>query len=378
MVTQGTQTSGTNTSNIGITWNQPASTTSTGTIKLVETNYGCTGDTSTLSLTIYKLRIGNVVAASACKGFGLSVSVNADGAYYTGNTYTAQLSDAAGNFAAPVNIGSAALVGNGVGQAAAINAIIPSGIPNGTGYKVRIISSNPVFTGDTSAAISILKPDVGADQNHSYCMGRGYNLTQNFADNSLSYQYFTQAFAALTRPDSAEAGTYQVIGANAQGCTDTALVTLTGNPSPALGADTTVLHDCPGETSNLNPLYNTTGLSAVWNTATTSAAPPGTYRLVVTNSFSCTDTAFAIIKLETATWLGTTSSDWHTAANWSTGKVPTDKTHVIITGSTPNPCIIINANATAASIQVRNGGTVQTSNNKTVDVKGKCFTLPAN
>jgi|GEM_PF-6729607 len=55
-----------------------------------------------------------------------------------------------------------------------------------------------------------------------------------------------------------------------------------------------------------------------------------------------------------------------------------NRTHVIVSGGTLNPCIISNANAEAASVQVRNGGDVHTINNRTLDIKGKCLTLPPN
>ena len=152
-----------------------------------------------------------------------------------------------------------------------------------------------------------------------------------------------------------DAGVYNVIGTNTNGCTDTLLITLNNNPKPNLGLSTTVYHICPGETSNLVPLYNTTGLTPVWNTVNTSSAPPGTYRLVVTNTFGCTDTAFANVVLEVARWTGTVSNNWHTAGNWDINKVPTLRTHVIIPTGTPNQCTISAADAEAASVQVRPG-----------------------
>jgi hypothetical protein len=147
---------------------------------------------------------------------------------------------------------------------------------------------------------------------------------------------------------------------------------------PYLGIDTTVYHSCPNQTTNLNNLYNTTGLTALWNTGNTTTAPPGNYTLIVTNSFNCTDTASANIVLEVATWTGTTSSDWHTASNWNIGKVPGDKTHVIVPGGTPNSCIVSNANASAASVQVRNATNVQVINNRILTIIENCVTLPSN
>ncbi|MES2777416.1 MAG: hypothetical protein V4722_24770 [Bacteroidota bacterium] len=145
-----------------------------------------------------------------------------------------------------------------------------------------------------------------------------------------------------------------------------------------LGADTTIYHACVGETSNLLPLYNTTGLTAHWSTATPATVLPGVYSLVANDATNCPDTALAIIKLEVATWTGTISTNWHEAGNWNIGKVPTNKTHVIINGGTPNNCIISTANAQAASIQVRNGATVNTINNRLAEIDGKCAALPPN
>jgi hypothetical protein len=155
-------------------------------------------------------------------------------------------------------------------------------------------------------------------------------------------------------------------------------VRITVNAQPNLGTDTLIYHNCYLETTNLLPLYNTTGLTAAWNTATPTIAAPGLYRLVVNNGAGCSDTAFTNIKLEVATWTGTLSSDWHTAGNWNINKVPTALTHVIIYSGTPNNCTIGTANAVAASVQLRNGAVLNMNNGMTVRVVGNCAVLPPN
>jgi hypothetical protein len=379
-LTGGSVASGQNTNTANLLWNQPATPGITANIYVVETNqYGCVGDSSLLTpITVYRLSIKDTVPATLCPTNVVVVKTGSTGAFDAGNNFIAELSNAGGSFASPLSTATIAANGSGINQLNTINLTIPFGIPNGTGYRIRVRSTNPVFVGDTSAAISIIKPNIGADLNRTYCLGRGYSLIQHFTDPLLTYSYFDNAFVSIARPDSVEAGTYQIIGTNAQGCADTATIVLAGNPTPSLGADSTVYHVCPGETTNIVPFYNTTGLTALWNTPTPTLAVPGTYRLIVTNGFGCTDTAFANVVLEVATWTGTISSDWHTPGNWNIGKVPTDKTHVIIGTSTPNICIVSTANAQAASIQVRNGATVRTTNNRIADVKGKCLTLPPN
>ncbi|MBL0031102.1 MAG: hypothetical protein IPP27_02590 [Bacteroidetes bacterium] len=57
--------------------------------------------------------------------------------------FTAQLSDAAGSFTNPVDIGSVTSTTFG-----SITATIPNSTPAGAGYRIRIVSSSPVRIGD--------------------------------------------------------------------------------------------------------------------------------------------------------------------------------------------------------------------------------------
>ncbi|MEP7144353.1 MAG: hypothetical protein ABI707_15820 [Ferruginibacter sp.] len=279
-------------------------------LNVVETNqYGCIGDTSAKPVNVYKLRIGDVPSTTTpCLKDSVTIAINTDGAFYAtpaANQFVAELSNATGSFTTPTataTLTSGALAGNA--KISSIKIGIPDNLPNGVNYKIRVRSTNPVFIGDTSAAISISKP--------------------------------------------------------------------------SLGPDTTIYHLCVGETSNLLPLYNTTGLTATWNTANTTAAPPGTYRLIGINSFGCPDTAFAFITLEVARWTGTVSNNWHTAANWNINKVPGNSTHVIIPAGTPFPCVLSTANGQAASIQLRNGASLTTNTSRQVNISGQCATLPPN
>jgi hypothetical protein len=51
---------------------------------------------------------------------------------------------------------------------------------------------------------------------------------------------------------------------------------------------------------------------------------------------------------------------------------------VIINSGTPNNCVISTTNAIAASVQLRNGATLSTSNGMTITVTGNCAVLPPN
>lgn len=85
-----------------------------------------------------------------------SVAFTSSGTFAVGNTFTVQLSSAAGSFASPTAIGT--LTGasaEGLNPSGLINFTIPSANASGTGYLIRVISSNPSVTGTSSAANTV-------------------------------------------------------------------------------------------------------------------------------------------------------------------------------------------------------------------------------
>lgn len=72
----------------------------------------------------------------------VSVPYTTSGTFNSGNTFTAQLSDASGSFTSPTNIGSVSATTSGT-----VTASIPSSTLAGTGYRIRVISTNPVVLG---------------------------------------------------------------------------------------------------------------------------------------------------------------------------------------------------------------------------------------
>lgn len=75
-----------------------------------------------------------------CKGVPFTISYKKKGVFYSGNSFIAQISDSKGSFTNPTNIGQldTTIQSN-------ITAIIPPSFQNGTGFRVRVISTNPVF-----------------------------------------------------------------------------------------------------------------------------------------------------------------------------------------------------------------------------------------
>jgi len=124
--------------------------------------------------------ITSLGGTSFCPGATLTINYNVSGTLQAGNIFTAQLSNASGSFASPVNIGSTNSSVSG-----SISAVIPGGTSNGTGYRIRIVSSSPANNGpDNGSNLSVITCNTINIDTMGYpslCAGGyfGFNLTFN-------------------------------------------------------------------------------------------------------------------------------------------------------------------------------------------------------
>jgi subtilisin-like proprotein convertase family protein len=135
---------------------------------------------------------------SLCAGSNVSVDYSVDGPANAGNVFTAQLSNASGSFASPVNIGSLSATGAGV-----IAATIPGGTVPGTGYRIRVVSSNPAVIGsDNGTNITLSQPagtPGGITGSVLVCQGQaGVNYSISPVVNATSYQWTLPSGASIT------------------------------------------------------------------------------------------------------------------------------------------------------------------------------------
>lgn len=112
----------------------------------------------------------STVATPFCQGNAVSVPYSVCGGMVAGNIFTAQLSDANGNFTGgQLNIGSLASTTSGT-----INATIPLATTPSSLYRIRVVSSNPVVTGslNTNGALTVnpISITTGA-VNSIFCQG---------------------------------------------------------------------------------------------------------------------------------------------------------------------------------------------------------------
>lgn len=156
-------------------------------------------------------------------------------------------------------------------------------------------------------------PALGPDQVAGLCGGESVDLTTFYTTGGLSTNWRFGGVAFTTPAAAADAGTYSLIATDANGCTDTAAVTVTVQASPALGPDQAI-DLCSGASVDLTALYAATGSTTAWTlmdapvTDPTSITAAGTYQLVASNGGSCTDTALVTVHTIAGPELGADAS----------------------------------------------------------------------
>ena len=85
-----------------------------------------------------------------CRTTAFNLPFTAVGSYSPGNIFTAQLSNSSGNFNNPTTLGTLTSTTSGT-----ILATIPNSIPLGSGYRIRVVSSNPSIVDNPSIPITV-------------------------------------------------------------------------------------------------------------------------------------------------------------------------------------------------------------------------------
>ncbi|MCB9171055.1 MAG: T9SS type A sorting domain-containing protein [Flavobacteriales bacterium] len=194
------------------------------------------------------------LALSLCPGQTVDVPYAATGAYNTGgllipaNHFTAQLSDANGDFTNAVDIGSITSNMDGV-----INAVIPPGTVYGTGYRIRVVSNSPEVIGsDNGLDITIgAAPVAGiaAMGPTTICDGSTVILEAQPAVG-VDHQWRVDGaeIPGATDPSytATAAGDYTVVIMNDCGADTSMVLTVLVNDLPAHALDTTTVQTCAG------------------------------------------------------------------------------------------------------------------------------------
>jgi len=110
----------------------------------LDVGVGIIGDP--LAPTLFNFSVAN---NKFCAGESFDVPFTTTGNLFnSGNVFSLQLSDVSGSFASPKVIGT--LPGTAVGT---IQAQLPTDLPDGDGYKIRVLSSSPLSPGGSGSTI---------------------------------------------------------------------------------------------------------------------------------------------------------------------------------------------------------------------------------
>jgi hypothetical protein len=161
------------------------------------------------------------------------------------------------------------------------------------------------------------------------------------------------------------------------------VVTINTNPSVPTGTATQIF--CSTSSPTVNEL-SATGTSIQWYEASSGGSALATNTSLVNSTIyyatqtvsgceSTTRLAVTASVVSSGTWLGNTSTDWNTSANWC-GGIPTSSTNVVINSGASNfPNLSTGADGLANSVTINSGGSLTIGGTETLTITaGGSFT----
>ena len=216
------------------------------------------------------LRVG-ITQAFACAGNNISIPITAAGYVDAANTFTVQLSDANGSFANAVTIGSSTSLVSGN-----ITATVPAGL-NGSGYKARVVSSNPSRISSDLVSVTVNTiPNAAATITQPTCSSATGTINVTSPSGAGLTYSIGGVYQSSTTFNGLQAGTYNVSVQNGAGCSSAQATSVIVNPQPIVPGVTTVA----GQVNVCNVVGTSTALSytasAQGATTYTWTLPPNT------------------------------------------------------------------------------------------------------
>ncbi len=217
-----------------------------------------------------------------CGGDSVHINYGTSSKFRNGNTFTLQLSDAAGSFTSPVSIGTRTDTIGGI-----IHGKLPVNTAGGTGYRMRIVSSLPArasFNDSINIHIKAVNPGHSATSNSPICATDTLKLYGGTTGTGVSWNWSgPAAYSNATQnpirlnATTGYSGNY-ILTSTYNGCTvtDTAVVVVKPLPAkPTAGSNAPL---CTGANLSLTAGSSTTGVSWSWtgpNSYSSSSQNPG-------------------------------------------------------------------------------------------------------
>ncbi len=205
-----------------------------------------------------------------CVGSSLKVNFNVTPSYFdTLNYFTVQLSDTDGSFSNPAEIGKINIL-----ISYFVNCSIPTNIPSGTNYRIRVVASSPKDTSlNNGKPIRISQfPSVSTSNNSPVCPGA--NTTLNLFGNSNQGTTFKWTgpnnYSAATKNANrtniqfADSG-YYVLTADYYGCkSKDSVFAIVMTPPNAHILPHGFVNTCEGDNFGLTDSNNVPGVKYSW------------------------------------------------------------------------------------------------------------------
>ncbi len=154
-------------------------------VRVLTSNTTFTSQSNGVDLTINGLSISTPTLQNTffCQGETFSCSFTQSCAFASSNTYSVQLSDASGSFTAPVTIGTRSAT-----TAAAITCTVPMSAL-GSGYLIRIVSSNPAITSPDNGYNVLINATAGTPNvsGNGFWYASCFNVANNYITNYEGY-----------------------------------------------------------------------------------------------------------------------------------------------------------------------------------------------
>lgn len=276
-----------------------------------------------------------------CQGANVQVPFTTAGTFDTSNTFTAQLSSASGDFSQPTIIGTLKAKDGG-----SIAATIPVNTPAGAGYRLRVVASSPLTTGEDNGS------DLTIQALHTYYRdgdGDGFGK----AKDTIAACELPAGYAELAGDcDDGNEAIYP--GADGDGCA-------------ACTIESVTLYAGKGETyqwqvdegNGFRNILDNQYYAGTTAKYLTIKQPPTSwagykYLCLITTKGQQSYSAVRNLKF-VFSWQGNVSTAWENPLNWSCGKVPDEFADVKVTTDAP---LILNTNVTVRSMTTAPGAAI--------------------
>lgn len=184
----------------------------------------------------------------------------------------------------------------------------PSSVTTAGNYIIVATDLNGCTDAATVTLNSVVPPSLGPDISGGFCPGTAFDMTIYYVTTGLNVNWDLNGTPVNNPSSITTPGNYNIVVTDIYGCTDAAVVTVNSIPGPALGPDQNTAI-CSGTTTDLELLFNITGLATSWNLSGTPVNPSnvsagGNYTLIAIDNSGCADTAVVTVSINAVPLLG--------------------------------------------------------------------------